>query len=103
MSSQDDASPSSDGTPPSQAIIEAIAAREGVDVTDVEPPEYDPLYAIVNPEALDALFRTPTGPPESGHVRFEYEGYDVTVSSGGRVDVSERSEADDSASAPIED
>ena len=73
---------------PTQAIIEAVAAREGVDVTDVEPPAYDPLYTVVNPEALDRLFRTPpTGHGPSARVVLEYEGYEVTVHSDGRVDL----------------
>ncbi|ELY97039.1 hypothetical protein C482_14109 [Natrialba chahannaoensis JCM 10990] len=61
MSSPDDTSPPGTGieraVSPSQAIIEAVAAREGVDPTDIEPPAYEPLYSVVNPEALDSLFR----------------------------------------------
>lgn len=75
----------------SQSIVEAVAEREGVDVTEVEPPEYEPLYTVVDPGALDELFsRTPgardRGP---GRVHFEYAGYAVTVDSDGRVDLEE--------------
>ena len=95
--------PSSDGAvAPSQAVIEAIAAREGVDVTDVEPPAYEPLYAVVNPEALDRLFE-PTADSTTARVVLEYEGYDITVFSDGRVDVSDRSAADDSIEYSLED
>ncbi|ARS88308.1 HalOD1 output domain-containing protein [Natrarchaeobaculum aegyptiacum] len=72
---------------PSRAIVEAVAEREGVDVTEIEPPAYDPLYAVVNPEALDRLVGSPDAP--GVHVRFEYEGYDVVVSPDGRVWVSD--------------
>lgn len=75
-----------------QAIIEAIARREGVDVTEIEPPAYEPLYTVVNPEALDKLFRTTS---DSGavdaRISFEYAGYDVTIYGDGRVDVGDRS------------
>lgn len=97
--------PSSDGAvAPSQAIIEAIAAREGVDVTDVEPPAYDPLYAVVNPEALDRLFQTPAGTP-TARVVLEYEGYEIAVYGDGRVDVSDRSVSEGSVDVenPLED
>lgn len=87
---------------PSQAIIEAIAAREGVDVTDVEPPAYEPLYAVVNPEALDRLFE-PTAGPTTARVVLEYEGYEITVFGDGRVDVSDRSVTDDSLEYSLED
>lgn len=74
--------------PPSQAIIEAIADAEGVDLSEVGPPAYEPLYSVVDPEALDSLFRASgeRGPTDL-RVDFTYEGYEVTVRSGGRVDV----------------
>lgn len=78
--------------PPSQTIVEAIAAAENVDPVDVEPPAYEPLYAVVDLEALDALFdgreRTDL------EVAFTYEGYYVVVQADGRVDVAARSPND---------
>ncbi|NUB92125.1 hypothetical protein HTZ84_06945 [Haloterrigena sp. SYSU A558-1] len=94
--------PSSDAVAPSQAVIEAIAAHEGVDVTDVEPPAYEPLYAVVNPEALDRLFQPAAG-STTARVVLEYEGYEITVSSDGRVDVNDRSVADGSIEFSLED
>ncbi|APW98972.1 hypothetical protein CHINAEXTREME_14845 [Halobiforma lacisalsi AJ5] len=90
MSSPGNTSTASGEVPPSQAIIEAIAAQEGVDPTEMEPPEYEPLYSVVNPEALDSLFRTShaTG-QRNAVVALEYEGYDVVVHGDGRVDVHE--------------
>ncbi|MFP8954949.1 HalOD1 output domain-containing protein [Natrialbaceae archaeon A-arb3/5] len=97
--------PSPDKTPippPTQAIIEAIAAHEGVDVTEIEPPAYDPLYTVIDPEALDTLFRTPTD-SSNARVHLEYEGYEIVVYSDGNVDVSDPSSSSDSVNNPIED
>lgn len=75
---------------PIRDIIEKIADREGVDVTEIEPPTYDPLYAVVDPEALDELVRRSSGDSEvTIRVGFEYEGYEVVVHGDGRVEVSE--------------
>lgn len=100
--------PSSDGTvAPTQAIIEAIAAHEGVDVTDVEPPAYDPLFTVVNPEALDRLFRTsPAGSSADARVALEYEGYEVVVYGNGTVEVADPSitrETSGSVDGPFDD
>lgn len=72
-------------------IITAIAAEEGVDTTAIEPPEYEPLYEVLNPEALDALFapREDGTPRTNGRVEFSYCGYQVTVTSDGDVHVRE--------------
>jgi hypothetical protein len=60
----------------STAVLETIAAKEGV-----APPELaEPLYTALDPEALDGLFRG-----SSGRVVFEYHGYEVTVTSEGDV------------------
>lgn len=94
MVSPSDPSPADGVTAPTQAIIKAIAAREGVDVTDIEPPAYDPLYTVVNPEALDSLFETPAaGSSIEAHIALEYEGYEVIVGSDGTVEVNELSAA----------
>lgn len=97
-------SASTDPVPPSQSIIETVAAHEGVDVTEIEPPEYEPLYSVVNPEALDRLFRPvayrDADPPPAlcgavtGRLVIEYEGYEIIVYSNGRVGM-----ADDADSA----
>lgn len=92
MTSPDDASAPGGGGKPTQSIIEGVARHEGVDVTEVEPPAYEPLYTVVNPEALDALFRTATGSATAdASVSLEYAGYDVTVYGDGRVDVADPS------------
>ena len=62
--------------PLSTAVVDAVAAREGID--PVELPE--PLYHAVNTEALDSLFSDTTG-----RVTFHYLGYEVTVESSGDI------------------
>ena len=76
---------------PSFAVIEAIAEREGVDATEIEPPQYDALYDVCNPEALDALFAPREGgtPRGVGQISFRFCGYDVTVTSDGDVTVTD--------------
>jgi len=78
-----------DHGPLSFLIIEAIAEKEGVDPIDIEPPQYDALYDVLNPEALDALFapREDGTPRDAGHVTFKFCGYEVQVSSDGTVSV----------------
>ncbi|THE66278.1 hypothetical protein D8Y22_03115 [Salinadaptatus halalkaliphilus] len=76
-------------------VIAAIAEKEGVDPTDIEPPNYEALYDVINPEALDTLFapREDGSPRATGEVEFVYCGYQVLVSSEGDVDVTENVDA----------
>lgn len=67
----------------SVAVITAVATREGVPAPELNPP----LYDVVDPDALDSLFRN-----TSGHISFNYYGYHVTVASDGTVDLSEQTE-----------
>ncbi|WP_224268279.1 HalOD1 output domain-containing protein [Haloprofundus salinisoli] len=69
---------------PSQAIVERIAALEEADQT-----ELDPLYETVDPEALNALVEATERSNPSLQIQFTYNGYEVTVSSGGVVYVDE--------------
>jgi hypothetical protein len=68
----------------SEAVVEAVSDREGVD-----PAELDrPLYEVIDPDGLDRLMEG--GPGETPvYVTFRYYGYHVTVSSAGDVTVSE--------------
>ncbi|WP_436911911.1 HalOD1 output domain-containing protein [Halosimplex marinum] len=66
----------------SEAVLDAVAERAGVGVLDISTP----LYDAVDPEALDAFYRTSqpsTGAPT--RVSFEYYGYEVTVSADGEI------------------
>jgi len=64
----------------SEAVLVAVAAREGVPEAELDPP----LYEAIDPEALDAVFRD-----TSGRISFEYCGYRVTVDVDGTADRSE--------------
>ena len=72
-------------------IIEAIAEREGVDTTEIEPPTYEALYDVINPEALDALFapREDGTPRAFGRVEFTFCGYDVVATSDGTIEIND--------------
>ena len=69
----------------SSAVIEALAAEEGVAPTELR----DPLYDVVELEALDDLFsdRRDGSPRSEGLVEFGYRSYEVTAYSDGRVEV----------------
>ncbi|QLG50772.1 HalOD1 output domain-containing protein [Natrinema halophilum] len=87
----------SSGRTPSRAVIEAIAEAEDVQTTDVNPPAYESLYAVVDPDALDALFggRSSGANGSRGSVSFEFCGYDVTVDGEGTVVLEELTESTD--------
>ncbi|WP_126664839.1 HalOD1 output domain-containing protein [Haloterrigena salifodinae] len=73
-------------------VISAVAEQEGIDPVEIEPPEYDALYDVINPEALDSLFapREDGSSRGSGRVEFVFCGYRVVVTSDGNVDVLEK-------------
>ncbi len=73
-------------------VITAVAEREGIDPMEFEPPEYEALYDVVNPEALDSLFAPRQNGSEraTGTVEFRFCGYDIVVTSDGEVSLSER-------------
>lgn len=70
---------------PSRAVVEAVAAATGR-----EPATLSPLQRRVDTDALDS-FLTSTREPgdERLSVSFAYEGVEVTVGTGGRIDVRE--------------
>jgi hypothetical protein len=63
----------------SATVVEAVAAAEHVSPSRLEPP----LYRVVDPDALDALFRKGV----RGTVRFEYGDHLVEVTADGTVSV----------------
>jgi len=68
-----------------ETVVEAVARHE-----DVEPTALDrPLYAAIDPDALDSLFRETTG-----EVTFRYLDTVVTVTDDGRVSVRDVDPAD---------
>ena len=71
----------------SSRVVEALADEEGVAPTELR----DPLYDVIELEALDDLFsdRLDGSPRSDGVVEFAYCQYEVTVHSDGRVEVTE--------------
>jgi len=75
---------------PSQAVVEAIS-----EATDTGLTEIGPLYSAIDPEALDELFRRDGGRGAStGRVTFALDGHEVTVQSGGVVEVRANGDAE---------
>lgn len=61
-------------------IVERVADREGVDPTDLEP-----LYDVVDPEALETLV---DGACDGTiEVEFSYYGYEIVVDGNGTVSI----------------
>ncbi|TYL36591.1 hypothetical protein CV102_21295 [Natronococcus pandeyae] len=81
----------------SYEVITAVAEREGVEPTEIEPPEYDALYEVVNPEALDSLFapRENGAHRATGYVEFDYCGYHIVVTSDGGIEITDREQQHD--------
>ncbi|MBX0298202.1 HalOD1 output domain-containing protein [Haloarcula nitratireducens] len=69
-------------SPPTVAVIEAVANQEGVDATELPP-----LSTVIDPDALDNLFTYSTDefPHPEGRVVFPYCGYTITVHSDGQI------------------
>ncbi|WP_247731426.1 HalOD1 output domain-containing protein [Halovivax limisalsi] len=65
--------------PVSERVIEEVAAA-----TDADPLEMTPLYDVLDPDALDALFSTGTG-QTNGELRFTMAGCEVVVHGDGEV------------------
>lgn len=63
-------------------VIEAIADECGID-----PLELPPLYDVVDPDALDTLFRDPD---VTGTVSFTYMDRRVSVDPGGTVTIGDQ-------------
>ena len=73
----------------SATVVEAVASHLGCEPDRLQPP----LYDVLDPEALDELFRRDHG--TTGYVRFEYRDLEIRVNSDGTVEISSLShEAD---------
>jgi hypothetical protein len=71
----------------SEESLEITVIRKVAAEKDVDPTTLDPLYDVVNPDALEALFgpKLDGTPRAGGRVVFDYSGYHVTVASDGSV------------------
>lgn len=68
--------------PVSLRVVDEIADKEGT-----SPLELEPLYDVVDPDALDALFQSDSA---EGTFEFTYHGYHVVVREDGRLTVGEQ-------------
>lgn len=71
----------SEGATASETVLDAVAAAERTDPSDLAPP----LYSVVDPEALDVLVKSLGDRP--GWVEFVYRGHLVTVDGSGVINV----------------
>jgi hypothetical protein len=62
-------------------VLDAVADAEQMDPARLTPP----LYAAIDPEALDALVGSFTD--SSARIEFTYRGHAITVTGAGDVDV----------------
>lgn len=66
---------------PSTAVVTAVAAASGVD-----PISIDPLYEVIDPDALNSIVATTDGASDSSSARIEftYQDYRVLVKANGQ-------------------
>lgn len=64
------------GAVPSETVVRTIVQAKGI-----SPLEMPALYEIVDPEALDAIFKG----KDLSYIQFLYYGYKVIVVSDGRI------------------
>lgn len=63
-------------------IVEAVA-----DAGEIDPTELPPLYNTIDPDALNALFRSSEMEMTAA---LSYHGYDIIVHSGGDITVDKK-------------
>lgn len=66
--------------PPSQEVVKRVAAREGVDHTELVP-----LFDVIDPDALDRIVQSGRPTESSVHLTFTYHGYEVMINGDGVV------------------
>jgi hypothetical protein len=66
----------------SAEVIAAVA-----DATDRDPSAVQPLYTVIDPDALDSLFSYGQSTAWSGSLSFELDGHRVTVDHTGEITV----------------
>lgn len=63
---------------PSSAVVLAVS-----EVRNTDPSELDPLFGVIDPEALDQLFESKETP--TGTIEFEYDDFEVSVRKSGEI------------------
>ncbi|WP_394740945.1 HalOD1 output domain-containing protein [Natronococcus roseus] len=76
------------GDSASEAVLDAVGTA-----ADVDPLELEPLYAVIDPDAIDSLcaHARRTAGNRTHSLRFSYAGFDVDVRTDGRICVSDPS------------
>jgi hypothetical protein len=64
----------------SSEVVAALA-----DATDRDPSAVQPLYTVIDPDALDALFSYGQSPSWEGDLSFRLDGHRVTVAHTGEI------------------
>ena len=64
-------------------IVSEVAKREGVHERKLHPP----LFEVIDPDALDALFPNEPSTENMVSVSFDYAGYRITIDSDQTVTV----------------
>lgn len=67
----------------SQLVIERVSEREGINPAEIEPP----LYDVIDPDALDSIFVTPSKSTQKRRVDFAYRDYWITVEGADEVTI----------------
>ncbi|MBZ6493431.1 HalOD1 output domain-containing protein [Natrinema longum] len=73
----------SNSTPTSLRVVQGVAAHEGVDPMNLEPP----LHEVIDTDALDALYRKADA--SSVRIEFTYRENHVRIDESGHVDVTD--------------
>ncbi|WP_135830284.1 HalOD1 output domain-containing protein [Halorussus halobius] len=76
----------------SEGVIAAVAAASDTDplsLVRADEGDFEPLYSVIDPDALDAIFHgSDSGSRASdGRVTFTYHGHEVQVDGDGRITV----------------
>ncbi|TYT61413.1 HalOD1 output domain-containing protein [Natrialba swarupiae] len=74
------------GESTSVKIAKKVAARDGTSPSDLQPP----LYAAVDTDALDALFRPSTTRETDLRLEFTYRGYTISVTPPQEIEIEPR-------------
>ncbi|WP_276261483.1 HalOD1 output domain-containing protein [Haloglomus litoreum] len=69
--------------PVAEAVVEATSTVTGRDPLDMEP-----LFDVVDPDALETLVAGPAG-SAGVSVSFQFEGRQITVQRGGRIHIAD--------------
>lgn len=70
--------------PASESVVEVVVEAVAF-IHDADPTDLDPLFEVLDPDALDALVDDEAGESSVDTVTFVYEGLEVTVDPDGTV------------------